>query len=406
MGKYDSIFKDAQEVDSLAAVPKYLADDSGKLRISTSSRQSGDDVTLPGVNTPSNISSDNTLRTAIKGDTDAGEGGGGTFMDYEDAQLAQQSYDPAESYIPEKDDFSKNMRHTSIWYNFVMTPEEQLREVKDLSIETGFPEKALIDSESNREIARKVYKERRSVMEMAKQDPSLWLDDTGNSVSMTKVYDRFPVLKSLEDNPDLSDVDIALVMNNIKDVKETKGIVDAALTGKRKADVSKEISDLGLPYLYGKDMDPDIKKKRKALYDKIENDHVYPDFFDKPIENVVGNTAEQLPRLVRGFVKGQGYGAALGATGAMLAGGATMVAAGGDPLAAPAAIAAAKSGALWGYRIGSKFGMAADMFLELSGERVFAFYDLKDKESNRLLNDNEVCGLAMISGCIYSAIEF
>ena len=155
-----------------------------------------------------------------------------------------------EAYTPEPDNMAAkaakelinftdsviaDVKKTNIWKRYTYGKEEVLREARDISIETGIPESAILYSPQTLDNARGVYNYRRKQMEL--------MPPGSDEVSIDLLTKAYPGLEKIINNN--SEVDAAIALQNIKNVRQVNGIVDAARTGWQGGMLQHEIAKIG-----------------------------------------------------------------------------------------------------------------------------------------------------------------
>lgn len=218
-------------------------------------------------------------------------------------------------------------------------------------------------------------------------------DETGK-VSLEKVFQDIPGLKELA-NKDTTAA--ALALKDIKNIRETQGIIDAAVS---MWNVGKDHLRRGeLGYKNYKDgLAQNDYAELTEIEARIKSAKQTPNFFDAPLQSIVGGVANSAPMMVDSIVKGQAVGIGLGAFGALMGGVVTAE-------TGPGAVLGARAGWSVGYKIGSRFGTAASMWEPIAGNNYLDFKQLKDKNGNPILTDGEARAFAGIAALLETGIE-
>lgn len=311
-----------------------------------------------------------------------------------------------EAYTPEPDNMAANMaakelinftdsviadvKKTNIWKRYTYGKEEVLREARDISIETGIPESAILYSPQTLDNARGVYNYRRKQMEL--------MPPGSDEVSIDLLTKAYPGLEKIINNN--SEVDAAIALQNIKNVRQVNGIVDAARTGWQGGMLQHEIAKIGKKaFMEGRAVTDAEFAQYEKIQKQIEDLRQTPSFVEDPFLSIVGGTAQQVPQQLRGLGTGALYGTALAATAA----GATVAVA---PLTGGASMAAVGTAARTGWKWGMRLGYAVDMWQDSAGQRYIEYSRFKDKDGKRVLTDEEARAYAAAAAAVETGIEF
>lgn len=311
-----------------------------------------------------------------------------------------------EAYTPEPDNMAANMaakelinftdsviadvKKTNIWKRYTYGKEEVLREARDISIETGIPESAILYSPQTLDNARGVYNYRRKQMEL--------MPPGSDEVSIDLLTKAYPGLEKIINNN--SEVDAAIALQNIKNVRQVNGIVDAARTGWQGGMLQHEIAKIGKKaFMEGRAITDAEFAQYEKIQKQIEDLRQTPSFVEDPFLSIVGGTAQQVPQQLRGLGTGALYGTALAATAA----GATVAVA---PLTGGASMAAVGTAARTGWKWGMRLGYAVDMWQDSAGQRYIEYSRFKDKDGKRVLTDEEARAYAAAAAAVETGIEF
>jgi hypothetical protein len=254
--------------------------------------------------------------------------------------------------------------------------DDVLLEAKKISAATNIPENAILANADNLANARNVYNYQQKAM-----DPQ-------------EVFKAYPELSELAK---LSDTDAAIALHNLKNVRQTQGIIEAAKTGWELDNLMSERGRMG----NGKELtDADIA--RLGEIEKAQkNSKELPGLFEDPMSAIVGGTVQSGKMMLRNALNGQKMGVYGAGFGALLGG----IAGGGATLGAGTA-AGATAGAKIGYSVGSRIGMAQDMYDEIAGNNYLDYKGYKDKQGRQLLTDNQARSYAAVAAALETGIEF
>ena len=258
--------------------------------------------------------------------------------------------------------------------------DDVLLEAKKISAATNIPENAILANADNLANARNVYNYQQKAM-----DPQA-------------VFEAYPELSELAK---LSDTDAAIALHNLKNVRQTQGIIEAAKTGWELDNLMSERGRMGYAAMNGKELtDADIA--RLGEIEKAQkNSKELPGLLEDPMSAIVGGTVQSGKMMLRNALNGQKMGVYGAGFGALLGG----IAGGGATLGAGTAAGAA-AGAKIGYSVGSRIGMAQDMYDEIAGNNYLDYRGYKDKQGRQLLTDNQARSYAAVAAALETGIEF
>lgn len=311
-------------------------------------------------------------------------------LDYISGMSQQESLQMAAPIGEMAGRFANDVKKTNIYKRYAYSKEDVLREARDISIETGIPESAILYSPQTLDNARNVYNYRRKQMEV--------MPPGTNEVSMDLLTKAYPGLDKIINNG--SEVDAAIALHNIQNVKQVNSLVEAARTGWQSGMLRHEMDKIGSKaFMEGRG----VTDKEFEAYDKIQKQiedlRQTPSFIEDPLLSIVGGTAEQVPQQGRGLLTGVLYGTAAAATAA----GATVAVA---PVTGGASLAGAGAAARWGWGIGMRLGYAVDMWEHSAGGRYIEYSRFKDKDGKRVLTDAEARAYAAAAAAVETGIEF
>lgn len=268
----------------------------------------------------------------------------------------------------------------STYKKYHYSKDDVLLEAKKISAATNIPENAILANADNLANARNVYNYQQKAM-----DPQA-------------VFEAYPELSELAK---LSDTDAAITLHNLKNVRQTQGIIEAAKTGWELDNLMSERGRMGYAAMNGKELtDADIA--RLGEIEKAQkNSKELPGLFEDPMSAIVGGTVQSGKMMLRNALNGQKMGVYGAGFGALLGG----IAGGGATLGAGTAAGAA-AGAKIGYSVGSRIGMAQDMYDEIAGNNYLDYRGYKDKQGRQLLTDNQARSYAAVAAALETGIEF
>lgn len=276
--------------------------------------------------------------------------------------------------------FVDMVKNTNAYKKYFYSKDDVLLEAKKISAATSIPENAILANADNLANARNVYNYQQKAM-----DPQA-------------VFEAYPELSELAK---LSDTDAAIALHNLKNVRQTQGIIEAAKTGWELDNLMSERGRMGYAAMNGKELtDADIA--RLGEIEKAQkNTKELPGLFEDPMSAIVGGTVQSGKMMLRNALNGQKMGVYGAGFGALLGG----IAGGGATLGAGAAAGAA-AGAKIGYSVGSRIGMAQDMYDEIAGNNYLDYRGYKDKQGRQLLTDNQARSYAAVAAALETGIEF
>ena len=270
--------------------------------------------------------------------------------------------------------------NSNAYKKYFYNREEVLKEAQTMSKSLKIPENVILKDADSLAETREIYNFQQKQMDK------------------DEVFEAYPELGKIAAK---SESDAAIALHNLQNVKETKGIVEAAKAGWEMFELSSERGRLGYAALNGAALD-DKQIARVAEIDKrMKEMPKIPGLLDSPMEAIVGGSVQTGGLMVRGLFSGQkmgAYGAGFGALLGAIGGGTTTLGVG----AVPGAIA----GARVGYSIGTRIGAAEDMYHEIVGNNYLNFKKYKGEDGKQLLTDNEARTYAAAAAAIETGIEF
>ena len=289
-----------------------------------------------------------------------------------------QKYNPTQKQF--NNSIAGQMFNSNAYKKYFYSREDVLQEAKTISAATHIPENAILSNADNLKNARDIYNYQQRAM-----DPQA-------------VFKAYPELGELAQK---SDTDAAIALHNLKNVRQTQGIVEAAKTGWELDSLTSERGRIGYAALNGKELSEADLKRLEEIKKQQENAKELPTLFEDPLGAVVGGTVQSGKMMLRNMLSGQKmgvYGAGFGAiAGGLIGGGATLGAGTAAGMAAGAKI---------GWSIGSRIGMAQDMYDEIAGNNYLDYKNYKDKHGKQLLTDNQARAYAAAAAAVETGIEF
>lgn len=289
-----------------------------------------------------------------------------------------QKYNPTQKQF--NNSAAGQMFNSNAYKKYFYSREDVLQEAKTISAATHIPENAILSNADNLKNARDIYNYQQRAM-----DPQA-------------VFRAYPELSELAKK---SDTDAAIALHNLKNVRQTQGIIEAAKTGWELDSLTSERGRIGYAALNGKELSEADLKRLEEIKKQQENAKELPTFFEDPAGAIVGGTVQSGKMMLRNMLSGQKmgvYGAGFGAiAGGLIGGGATIGAGTAAGMAAGAKI---------GWSIGSRIGMAQDMYDEIAGNNYLDYKNYKDKHGKQLLTDNQARAYAAAAAAVETGIEF
>ncbi len=289
-----------------------------------------------------------------------------------------QKYNPTQKQF--NNSAAGQMFNSNAYKKYFYSREDVLQEAKTISAATHIPENAILSNAENLKNARDIYNYQQRAM-----DPQA-------------VFKAYPELGELAQK---SDTDAAIALHNLKNVRQTQGIIEAAKTGWELDKLMSERGRLGYSAMNGKSLTEADLKRLEEIEAAQQNSKELPGLFDDPFGAIVGGTVQSGKMMLRNALSGQKmgvYGAGFGAlAGALIGGGSTLGAGTG---------AGAAAGAKIGYSVGSRIGMAQDMYDEIAGNNYLDYKGYKDKSGKQLLTDNQARTYAAVAAALETGIEF
>nr|DAH83536.1 MAG TPA: crystallin beta/gamma motif-containing protein [Caudoviricetes sp.] len=293
-----------------------------------------------------------------------------------------QKYNPTERSAEQlaKDRAFAPIPASNAYKKYFYSREDVLQEAKTISAATHIPENAILSNAENLKNARDIYNYQQRAM-----DPQA-------------VFKAYPELGELAQK---SDTDAAIALHNLKNVRQTQGIIEAAKTGWELDSLMSERGRIGYAAMNGKELTEENLKRLEEIKKQQENAKELPSLFEDPAGAIVGGTVQSGKMMLRNMLSGQKmgvYGAGFGAiVGGLIGGGATLGAGTAPGMAAGAKI---------GWSIGSRIGMAQDMYDEIAGNNYLDYKNYKDKHGKQLLTDNQARAYAAAAAAVETGIEF
>ncbi|MBQ6713157.1 MAG: hypothetical protein IJN28_05165 [Selenomonadales bacterium] len=285
-------------------------------------------------------------------------------------------------------DTAAYLKGSNAYRKYLATDEEKKREAQVISIETGIPVNALLYSDENMAKGRSVQEYTKKRMALAPEGINDWDD-------MDAVYAKFPGLKEVVENPNMSDTDVAIAMHNIEDLTKAKSATEAFSLGYAMDKANYRIGELGVFGFAGGELTDEMKKEIASIKKSIPEQKSMPNLLDDPWVAIAGGTGANLYHMNKGIQRGSNLAATALATGV----GVSVMS--GGTLAAPAMGAAITTAG-----IGFRYGMAEDMFMNSAGRHYAEYSEMKSKDGKTLLTPNEARAFAAIAAGMETGVEF
>lgn len=297
------------------------------------------------------------------------------------------NWNDGSSIVPQKtsdEEWNKSIAgqivNSNAYKKYFYNREEVLKEARTMSKSLKIPENVILKDADSLAKTREIYNFQQKQMDK------------------DAVFEAYPELSKIAAK---SESDAAIALHNLQNVKETKGIVEAAKAGWEMFELSGERGRLGYAALNGAALDDKQLARIDEIDKKMKEMPKIPGLLDSPMEAIVGGSVQTGGLMVRGLFSGQkmgAYGAGFGALLGAIGGGTTTLGVG----AVPGAIA----GARVGYSIGTRIGAAEDMYHEIVGNNYLNFKKYKGEDGKQLLTDNEARTYAAAAAAIETGIEF
>lgn len=330
--------------------------------------------------------------------------------------FADHTLAPVRSYVAKRIDaaadeggeVAQNLRATETFVSYFMTPEDKLRKAREIEENTGIPADAFMEDAA-------LYKEALRINDYTVRKKALMQD----AFSMEAVFEEFPEIRAVAE---MSPKDAALALHDIESVRQTHGIVESFTHFLEVGNRKLEYDNLYYKIMMGTADEND--RQRAADLEKLSDSDKkrLPSFFDDPLAMAAGGLASSAPEMLDSLregvrdglltaeaaaIAGAAAGTAVEPVGGTLAGGA--LGAGGGFVAGFARSAFGSAARRAMVRTAMTRGMQAGMFEGMrrpeSGARYAEYGEMKDKEGNPLLSEDERRLYAAVGGAANAAIE-
>ena len=343
-------------------------------------------------------------------------GAGVDFMLAPVRVVADHTTRPLRSYIGSKveqsadegSEFAQDVRGTETFVNYFMTDEDKLRKAREIEANTGISADAFMDDDV-------AFKQALRINDYTNMKKNLMQGD----FSMEAVWQEFPELR---DVAKMSPRDAALALHDIESVRQTHGIVETFTHFLAVGNKKLEYDNLQYKIMLGT-ADENDRQRAADLAQMMEEDKKEkPSFFDDPLAAIVGGMASSGPEMLESIRVGvrdglitaeaaAAMGAALGTGiepgGGTLLGGAVGAAGGFAAGTVRSVITRASQRQLVeaGMSAGMRVGMFEGMRRPETGARYAEYGEMKDKDGNPLLTDNDRRLYAALGGAANAGIE-
>ena len=281
-----------------------------------------------------------------------------------------------------EDSLAGQIAKSSVYKKYFYSRDDVLQEAKTISRATRIPQNAILSSADNLDKARKVYE----------RQQKLGIDD------IDKLFREYPELDKLAR---MDDNAAAIALHNMENVKETRGVIESMKLGWELDELSNERGRLGYMGMNGGAYSEEQAKRIESIEKQLAEAKHLPGLFDDPLGAIAGGTVQAAKLMARGLIGGQkmgvygaGFGALLGAVG------------GGSATLGTGTVPAAIAGAKVGYSIGTRIGMAQDMYEMVAGNNYLDFKQYKNKQGGQLLTDDQARAYAAVSAAVETGIEY
>ena len=330
--------------------------------------------------------------------------------------VADHATRPIRSYIGSKieqsaqegSEFAQDVRGTETFVNYFMTDEDKLRKAREIEENTGISVDAFMDDDV-------AFKQALRINDYANMKKNLMQGD----FSMEAVWQEFPELR---DVAKMSPRDAALALHDIESVRQTHGIVETFTHFLAVGNKKLEYDNLQYKIMIGAADDNDRQRAADLAQMMEEDEKKKPSFFDDPLAAIVGGMASSGPEMLEsirvgvrdGLITAEAAAIAMAAAGtAIEPGGGTLL---GGAVGAGAGFTTGFVRSVLGsaarrqaVRTAMTRGMQAGMFEGIrrpeTGARYAEYGEMKDKDGNPLLADNDRRLYAALGGAANAGIE-
>lgn len=270
--------------------------------------------------------------------------------------------------------------NSNAYKKYFYNREDVLQEAKTMAGALKIPENAILKDANTLAKTREIYNYQQ------------------RQLDKDEVFKAYPELSRIAEK---SDTDAAIALHNLKNIKETRDILEAMKVGLELDELNSTRGRIGFKGMNGAELTEEDYKKIDEIDKRMAELPKLPGLVEAPLAAIAGGTAQTGRLMLRNFFNGQkmgaygaGFGAILGAVGA------------GSATLGTGTAAGAIAGARLGYSIGSRIGMAQDMYDEVAGNNYLDFKKYTDKNGKQLLTDNQARVYGAAAAAIETAIEY
>ncbi|WP_302489784.1 LPD23 domain-containing protein [uncultured Mitsuokella sp.] len=289
------------------------------------------------------------------------------------------------------------LQRTDANLEYFMTDSEKLAKARQIEASTGIPAEAFIAD-------NKAYKQALDIYNFKQK-----VDQVGGSIE--NVWNEFPELR---DVADMDPEGAAIALHNLNEIRSTHGILETFTKMYERGSKQLEFNNLQYKIMMGRADDNDIERANRLKEELQQKRQEAPSFFDNPVAAIVGGVAESLPEMGQSMLEGAHdaieYAALAAIAGAMAGSAAGPLGAGGGALVGGtgsvltgfarslAGQAARRQLVINALRRGAQVGAFTGMAKPESGSRYDDLGELRDKDGNPLLTDNQIRGWTALAG--------
>lgn len=326
--------------------------------------------------------------------------------------VADHATRPIRSYIDQRAQegsaFAQDLRSTETFVNYFMTDEDKLRKAREIEANTGISVDAFMDDDV-------AFKQALRINDYTNMKKNLMQ----GAFSMEAVWQEFPELR---DVAKMSPRDAALALHDIESVRQTHGIVETFTHFLAVGNKKLEYDNLQYKIMIGAADDNDRQRAADLARMMEEDEKKKPSFLDDPLAAIAGGVASSGPEMLEsvrvgvrdGLITAEvaaAMGAALGTGiepgGGTLLGGAAGAGAGFTAGFVRSVITRASQRQLVkaGMGAGIRVGMFEGIRRPETGARYAEYGEMKDKDGNPLLTDNDRRLYVALGGAANAGIE-
>lgn len=287
--------------------------------------------------------------------------------------------------------FAESIQKSDVNQEYFMTSDEKLQQARHIEAELGIPAESFVGDNEAFKTVMDVYNYKKKVQDL------------------DKVWEEYPEIQEIAK---LDPQAAAIALHNREVVGKTHGIIESFTHFLEKGNMKLEYDNIQYKIMKGEASENDIKRAENLKQMMDADKKQAPSFLDDPAAAMAGAVAQSLPEMAQGL--SQGIKDTLPV--AALAVAATIATGGTDLLALGAAAGTAalreaiikamgtqgvKTAASWAFR----YGMWEGMYRPEAGARFAEYGEMKDKQGNPLLTDDERRLWAALGGGANAGIE-